>query len=290
MPLETLAAAMGGVSIDTVGRWLGELDEHGFIERRRRGRGPAECIFLRHPIFESNPPNCAGLQNQKKDNSATVRNQSGGDQNGDGRTDSTPQSCASDSADPRLQFRNSAVPIPQCCGSTNKEEDIQEDFHENTQGKPSDSCHDSRENRANTCQPSGDASPKKREKHPPEERQALRVAIARHFDEPVNGAGQLLTPDDDVLDGVLAALGDCTVAAYIRYLQNLSGSYRRGGRGAPRQWGWYVSVARNFAEQTPPKTPTADRCRHGLPWGTCCLPPAEFEAMTAVLDVPGPIQ
>ncbi len=42
--LETMASATA-TSMDTVGRWLTELVDHGFIERVRKGRGPAECVL-----------------------------------------------------------------------------------------------------------------------------------------------------------------------------------------------------------------------------------------------------
>ena len=48
--LKTMAASME-TSVDTVGRWLAELIDHGFIERARKGRGPAECFFLPHPCL-----------------------------------------------------------------------------------------------------------------------------------------------------------------------------------------------------------------------------------------------
>ncbi len=46
-----------GVAIRIVERWIAELVDQAFIERRRRGSGrPAECIFLRHPAFDADPP------------------------------------------------------------------------------------------------------------------------------------------------------------------------------------------------------------------------------------------
>lgn len=56
--LEKLAQAMG-TSVDSVDRWLGDLVREGFIERKRRRRVVAECIFLPHPVLvdSATPPN-----------------------------------------------------------------------------------------------------------------------------------------------------------------------------------------------------------------------------------------
>lgn len=86
--LARLAAEMG-TSVDTIGRQLGELVEHRFIERRRRGRGAAEIIFLPHPCLTHN--------------SADLRIRA-----------PTPHNCGIKS---KLQLRNPAVTIPQLCGS-----------------------------------------------------------------------------------------------------------------------------------------------------------------------------
>lgn len=89
--LPTMAAAMA-VSVDTVGRWLGELIAEKFIERRRRGRQRAECIFLAHPCF----------------NSAELRNQDGG--SGSSNSANLRNQEPPNSANSPVQFRKSAVP------------------------------------------------------------------------------------------------------------------------------------------------------------------------------------
>jgi hypothetical protein len=279
--LETMSAAMG-ISVDTVGRWLRELGEHEFVQRVRRGRGPAECIFLPHPCLTS------GSAEYGPD-AARMRNQGGFNSAGSRRKDETPtpQSAPPDSATSPCQFRNSAAPTPQHCGSLNKEENIQEDIHENVQENTSDSCRDLRKNRANACQPSRDSSSEKHPGENPDERRILRAALAKHLGQIIGLAGELLTPDDDALDGVLAALGDSPVAAFVNYLRNLPATYQRGGRGAPRGWGWFISTARNFAGQWTPTEPTADRCKHNQPYGTCCMSPAEFNSMTDAIEIPG---
>jgi len=64
--------------------------------RRRRGRGAAECIFLWHASLESSlrssPSNSAGLRNQETPSSAHLPS-------------STPQLCASNSADLRFAYK-----------------------------------------------------------------------------------------------------------------------------------------------------------------------------------------
>lgn len=87
--LETLALAMGA-SVDSVDRWLGELVREGFIERKRRGRAVAECLFLPHPVLVD---------------SATLRNQDSPDSAGTPNREQGP-----DSADLPPQFRNGEAP------------------------------------------------------------------------------------------------------------------------------------------------------------------------------------
>lgn len=279
--LETMASAMG-TSVDTVGRWLRELREHEFMLRVRRGRGPAECIFLPHPCLTlgsaEHDPDVARLRDRGRFNSASLQSQD---------ETHTPQSSVPDSAKSPGQFRNSAAPIPQPCGSPNKEEDIQEDSQENVQENLSDSCHDSRKSRANACQPPRDPPSLKRPKGNPNERSTLRVALAKHLGHVISAAGELLTPDDDTLDGVLAALGDSPVAEFVNYLASLPAAYQSGGRAAPRTWGWFISTGRNFADQRTPIPTTDDRCKHNQPYGTCCMTPAEFDSMTDSIEIPG---
>ena len=116
--LETIAKAMGGVSVDTVERRLKELIKHKFIRRLRRGRRPAEIVFLRHACLDSDS---AGLQTQNS-KSAESRNQ---------QKATTPQSCTSNFASSPAQFRNSAALIPQLCGPPNKKNN-QENHQENS--------------------------------------------------------------------------------------------------------------------------------------------------------------
>lgn len=47
--LKTLAKELGRVHVNTVENWFKELVSKGFIERKRRQRQNAECIFLPHP-------------------------------------------------------------------------------------------------------------------------------------------------------------------------------------------------------------------------------------------------
>src|SRR4051812_23118434 len=70
--LSRLSAEMGE-TIDTVNRWLMELVSHGFIRRIRRGPGKAaECVFLRHSVFNSDS---GFLPNQATRGLGTMRNQ-----------------------------------------------------------------------------------------------------------------------------------------------------------------------------------------------------------------------
>jgi hypothetical protein len=77
--LESLAMAMAA-SVDTIDRWLGELVAEGFIERKRHGRGVAECIFLPHPALVNRP---ASQSQNSPPNSAKMRNQSQGPNSAD---------------------------------------------------------------------------------------------------------------------------------------------------------------------------------------------------------------
>jgi hypothetical protein len=125
--LATMAATMG-TSQDTIGRWLAELVDHGFIERIRKGRGPAECVFLPHRCLS---PDLAPVHDC---DSASSRNQGNPSNSADSRNGdetSTPQSCLADSATLPVQLRNSAVPTPQVCGFQYKEENIHENVQEN---------------------------------------------------------------------------------------------------------------------------------------------------------------
>jgi hypothetical protein len=125
--LQTMAASMG-VSVDTVGRFLGELISHGFIKRRRRGPGrPAECIFLVHPIFRR------GDEPRPCDDSASLRSQERDSDSADLRSlDSAelplliPQPCGSDSA-------GLPCKIPQTCGSLIRNKTFSENIQENIQ-------------------------------------------------------------------------------------------------------------------------------------------------------------
>jgi Helix-turn-helix domain len=159
--LETMAAAME-TSSDTIGRWLAELIDHGFIKRTRRGRGPAECVFLRHPCLSpEHDPDSVDLRNQtNRSKSADLRNQSDADatRSQSVRTETpTPQSGALDSATLPVQFRNSAAPTPQPCGFPNKEEKIQEDIQENIQENTTDDSRDSHNHSAKSPESSPDA-------------------------------------------------------------------------------------------------------------------------------------
>ena len=120
--LERLAAEMAA-SVDTIGRWLGELIEHRFIERRRRGRGAAEIIFLPHPCLTHNS---ADLRNQStSSNPATLRNQSSDSAELRNQEQaSTPQSCGNDPA--TLRFTT-----PQLCGSPIRNKLTREIIQEN---------------------------------------------------------------------------------------------------------------------------------------------------------------
>jgi hypothetical protein len=127
--LETMASTMA-TSVDTIGRWLRELIDHGFIERSRNGRAPAEIIFLAHPCSSR-----ADIREYGPD-SASSRNQGGGSNSADSQMQadaSTTQSCTTDSATLPVQFRSSAAPTPQNCSSLYMEEDIHENLQENTQ-------------------------------------------------------------------------------------------------------------------------------------------------------------
>jgi Helix-turn-helix domain len=129
--LKTIAEAMR-TSTDTIGRWLDELSDHGFIERKRRGRGPSECIFRPHRCLITAARqlvlNSAGLRNQDCDsNSAELRSQDSFN-----TAELRNHGGESDSATLPVQFRNSAAPIPQPCGFPIKKENIQENVHENS--------------------------------------------------------------------------------------------------------------------------------------------------------------
>jgi len=139
--LRTMAAAMK-TSEDTVGRWLVELAEHGFIERIRKGRGPAECVFLPHPCLlqgaaREDEPNSADVRNQESgSDSAALRTRDSDSNSADvpGRRDTPiPQPRGSNSATSPAQLRKSAVSIPQGCGAPILEENVQENVHQDVQ-------------------------------------------------------------------------------------------------------------------------------------------------------------
>jgi hypothetical protein len=280
--LPTMAAELG-VSVDTVGRFLNELIRERFIKRNRKGRGPAECIFLANRYLSDDDPNSAALRNQSSaskpttrieepPNSADLRNQSDA---------LTPQPSGSNSAIPPVQFRNSAVSIPQLCGSRNKEENIQEDIHENSH---EDINTDSRSASQKTAKPDRHivaSPPEPISQRPlpemqipsvkPEPDDELRRALASYFHQ---------DPDDRTLRSIMAALNGSPVSGFCRYLDAMPLQYRVYGKAGPRTWGWFLSTARNYANIPAPLEPTDDRCRHGKPYHACCNRPEENDAMT----------
>jgi hypothetical protein len=264
--LKTMAAAMG-TSPDSIGRWLSELIEHGYIERKRRGRGPAECTFLPHPCLmragalEQGNSDSAELRSQDVFNSAKLQSQ---------EEDPTPQPCVFDSATLPAQFRSSAVPIPQLCGSPYKEENVQEDVHENIhENSNTDSSLDSHKNRANTSQLMRGMNIFTNEE------EDLRGIVTEFFCK---------APDDQTLRSIAAALGGAPVSGFGTHLRTLGPQFQVGGKKAPHTWGWFVSTARTFAKIQPQQAPTVDHCRHGLPWGVDCNRPEVNDALTASFD------
>ncbi len=288
--LETMAGAMR-TSTDTIGRWLEELAEHGFIERRRKGRGAAECVFLPHPCLVPDPgedgPHSAPLRNHDDDpNSASSRNQSGSNSAilRNQKEAPIPQNGVFDSAPLPLQFRNSAAPIPQLRGLPYKEENIQENVHQNVHGKPLDDSSASRKTGAKTQESAGygpkppTESEKKKPTHSAADREMLRTVMAKHLSRVIGPMGLLEPPDDGDLDRVLAALDSCPVDKFCAHLQNMPAKYQGNGRSAPRGWAWFAAVAGNFAGTQVPQPATSERCRHGKPFGVCCNHPDEDDA------------
>ncbi len=311
--LATMAAAMGGTSIDTIGRWLEELTEHGFIERVRKGRGPAECKFLRHACLNAgtgpDESNSAEVRNQSDDSdSAKLRNQDGLNsaelRNQD--ENSIPQNCDSNSAELRSQFRNSAAPIPQPCGSLIRNKTIQENIHENIQeneatlisgpirakGGANSDTDDGR-----VCEKTPEPEPEKpktpSQKAEPKPESATRLSddrgmlsnrMAEHMDRRIPLTGELEHPADSHLDVVMKILGPLPVSGFCKYLRNLPAKYQTGGKDAPLKFEWFVITARNYANMQTPQAPTQDRCRHDKPYGVCCNTDAENDRLTASFD------
>jgi hypothetical protein len=312
--LKEMRKAMG-TSIDTIGRWLEELTEHGFIKRVRRGRGPAKCEFVRHPCLNAsaaellNDSNSAEVRNQSDDSdSAKLRNQDGLNsaelRNQD--ENSIPQSPALDSATLPVQFRNSAAPIPQLCGSLIRKKTIQENSHENIQENDSnnDVSADSRKGDANADTDDVGLLPEHPETEPektktlshkaepkPEsetkisvDREMLSNRIAEHMGRRIPLTGELEHPADSLVDVVLKILGPLPVNGFCKYLRNLPAKYQTGGKSAPLKFEWFVTTAQNYANMQTPQAPTQDRCRHGLPYGVCCNTEAENDRLTASFD------
>lgn len=219
--LDTLASEMGS-SIDTIDRWLKELIGEGFIQRSRRGRLAAECIFLEHPCLS---------------NSAELRNQ---------ETPSIPQPCGvekpANSADLPAQFRNSAVSIPQLCGLPNKEENVQENIHENVQSSSVSPEHEASDDEPALSE-NGKPNPEDREALVSVARDQLRCARAQGMGVPLE---QVNAPDRQIVTKILAVFSDG--ADFEVWLE---GTIQRGlaRKAKDSRWGLYATDAQNHAEE-----------------------------------------
>ena len=83
-----------------------------------------------------------------------------------------------------------------------------------------------------------------------------------------------------IVDQVLKFVTHEGVAPFCDYLRKLPARYQRGGLGAPRDFPWYVTTARDFASKQSTQKATTDLCQHGRPYNVCCLPPEQFDRIS----------
>ena len=154
---------------------------------------------------------------------------------------------------------------------------------------PKDTSLASRKNGVKAIEDSSDcvanANPKQKPKYTQDDHTNLALAMARYRD-PIGRTRDSVLPPSDIVDSVLAKLelGNRTVPDFCQHLRTLPAVYRPGGKHGPRKWEWFIGVAFSFASAEVTQTPTAERCRHNKEWGICCLPPAQYDKMTAALD------
>jgi hypothetical protein len=215
--LDRLARDMA-TSVDSINRWLSELIREKFIERRRRGRLRAECVFLPHPCLL---------------NSAELRNQEGSP---------IPQPCgveaAPNSADLPVQFRRSAVSIPQPCGVAYKEENVQENIHSSSSvpavQQRDDGSHYSEETKTGKTEDLDALVSTARDQ--------LRAARAAGAGVPLEQIG---APDREIAVQILGAFAD-----FSDFESWLKGTVQRGvaRKAKSATWGLFLTDARNQAE------------------------------------------
>jgi hypothetical protein len=219
--LDTLARDMA-TSVDTINRWLSELIGEKFIERRRRGRLRAECIFLPHPCLS---------------NSAELRNQD---------TALIPQPCgveaAPNSADLPVQFRRSAVSIPQNCGVAYKEENVQENIQEDIHSSSSVPAVQQRDDESHFSEETKTGKTEDLEALVRTARDQLRAARAAGAGVPLEQIGP---PDREITVQILGAFAD-----FADFKSWLEGTVQRGvaRKAKSATWGLFLTDARNQAE------------------------------------------
>jgi len=290
--LKTMAEAMN-LTEDHVTRLLKELTKEGFLQRRRRGRDAAEIVFLPHPSLVSNP---AKMPGQSDSDPANLPGQNeaarGAAEDANAPTGvpaktaaSIRHSCGPDPAFLQPQSDISAAPIRHFCSPPYKEENTQENTQENVQENPlRDDSLTSRKNRAKVPElvHSG-PNPNPAAEAPSSDLLRLRAALEAW----APGIPEALT--DATVEAVAKAAAPRTVAALIMHLDGMPAVFQPGGKKAAHSWGFFISTARSFAAMQPQIEPTAELCRHGLPWGVDCLDPATVEEMSSPLEVPAPL-
>jgi hypothetical protein len=219
--LDTLAGDMA-TSVDTINRWLAELIAEKLIERRRRGRFRAACVFLPHPCLF---------------NSAELRNQD---------TAPIPQPCgveaAPNSADLPVQFRRSAVSIPQNCGVAYKEENIHENIHENVHSSSSVPEVQQRDDEPHFSEETKTGKPEDLDSLVSTARDQLRAARAAGAGVPLEQIGE---PDRAITIQILKVFSDG--ADFQTWLEStVSRGVARKAKSAT--WGLFLSDAKNQAQ------------------------------------------
>ena len=252
--LETLAVDMGA-STHTIDRWLKELIDERFIERRRRGRFRAECVFLPNPLLF---------------NSAELGNQD---------VVSTPQNCGVGEG---VQFRSSGAPIPQICISNSA--DLAENRPQATETETVprlktfiktfiENVHSSSSvvEAATLAETTDDDGPVSDGTEPgkPEDPDSL-VSVARDQLRAARAAGagvpleQIGAPDREITVQILGAFSDktrrlgCPGADFETWLEStVSRGVARKAKSAT--WGLYLSDAKNQAQDLRLKRESAEK-------------------------------
>lgn len=105
-----------------------------------------------------------------------------------------------------------------------------------------------------------------------DDRKVLSEAIAKHFGAKFAGGPTAiwptgyLEPETSIVEQVLKFLTHELVTPFCEYLRRLPAEHQHGGRKAPKDWPWYVTVAQRFASE--PTSPATD------------LTPTKFNEMT----------